>query len=121
VADNRGTLDVLALTELRESMGGDQEFLLELIDEFLEDAPRQLESLRVAATLGDAEAARRAAHTLKGNGRTFGAGAFASLCQQVEAAAGGGDPDFVIACIDEINESWERFRTELVAVRKGRG
>ena len=79
------------LGELRESVGDDPEFLAELVDDFLADAPAQLESLREAATSGDAAGARRAAHTLKGNSRTFGAGELASLCQEAETAAGEGD------------------------------
>ena len=61
------------LAELRESWAT-TEFLAELVDDFLADAPAQLQSLREAATSGDATRARRAAHTLKGNSRTFGAG-----------------------------------------------
>jgi HPt (histidine-containing phosphotransfer) domain-containing protein len=120
VADERGTLDVRTLTELRDSVGGDEDFLAELIDEFLEDAPTQLRSLREAATSGHAEAARRAAHTLKGNGRTFGATELASLCQEAEAAAGAGDVDAVLARVDEIDAGWDRVRLELVAFRDGR-
>lgn len=38
----RNALDLRTLGELRESVGGEQEFLAELIDEFVEDAPKQL-------------------------------------------------------------------------------
>ena len=69
----RSAVDNAVLGELRESVGDDPEFLAELVDDFLQDAPIQLESLREAATSGDAARAMRAAHTLKGNSRTFGA------------------------------------------------
>jgi HPt (histidine-containing phosphotransfer) domain-containing protein len=121
MGDERGTLDVGTLADLRDSVGGDSEFLAELIDELLADAPGQLATLRDAATSGDAEAARRAAHTLKGNGRTFGATALASLCQEAEAAATNGDIDAVLARVDEIAAEWERARAELVAWRNGGG
>ena len=101
-------------------MGDDPEFLAELINEFIADAPAQLESLREAATSGDAVRARRAAHTLKGNSRTFGAGELASLCQEAEAAAGAGDLDAVLARLDEIDREWAAVRTELLAFRDGR-
>jgi histidine phosphotransfer protein HptB len=109
---NTGTLD-----ELRDSVGGDSEFVGELVDEFLKDAPTQLQTLRAAAASGDADAARRAAHTLKGNGRTFGAGGLAALCQEAEAAAGAGDLDAVLSRIDEIDEEWGRVRAEVLALR----
>jgi len=87
----------------------------------LADAPGQLATLRDAATSGDAEAARRAAHTLKGNGRTFGATALASLCQEAEAAATSGDIDAVRARVDENAAEGELARAELVAWRNGGG
>lgn len=115
----RHALDVRTLDELRDSVGNDPDFLAELIDEFLADAPDQLATLREAATSGDAEAARRAAHTLKGNGRTFGATELASMCQEAEAAATAGDLGVVLARVDEIGAEWERARAELAAVRDG--
>ncbi len=113
-------LDMAVLSELRESVGDDPEFLAELIDDFVADAPAQLGSLREAATSGDAVGARRAAHTLKGNSRTFGAGPLASLCQEAEAAAGRGDLDAVLSRVDAIDQEWGRVRTELVALGDGR-
>jgi HPt (histidine-containing phosphotransfer) domain-containing protein len=119
MSDLRRALDDAVLSELRESVGDDPEFLVELIDDFLADAPVQLESLRGGATAGDAVLARRAAHTLKGNSRTFGAGELASICQEAEAAAGADDLDAVLARVDEIDREWARVRAELVALRDG--
>ena len=78
----QSALDNAVLDALRESVGDDPEFLAELIDTFVADAPGQLESLRGSAASGDTAGARRAAHTLKGNGLTFGARELASLCQR---------------------------------------
>jgi len=113
-------VDTAVLAELRESVGDDPEFLAELIDEFLADAPTQLGSLRDAAASGDATTARRAAHTLKGNSRTFGAADLGALCQEAEAAAESGDLAGVQARLDEIDAEWARVRGELVAIREGR-
>ena len=110
-------LDAQVLEGLVESVGGDRAFFTELIDEFLDDAPRQLQALRVSATAGDAETTRRAAHTLKGNGRTFGATELALLCQEVEAAAANGDLDVARSRIGEVDDAWERVRAALVAAR----
>jgi HPt (histidine-containing phosphotransfer) domain-containing protein len=116
----RSALDLATLRELRESVGDDPEFVGELIDDFLADAPAQIESLREAASSGDGARARRAAHTLKGNSRTFGAGELASLCQDAEAAATAGELDAVLPRLDEIDREWARVRAELVAWRDGR-
>ena len=94
--------------------GGD---VAELIDELLADAPIQLASLREATATGDAETARRAAHTLKGNGRTFGAAEFSSLCQEAEATAATGDLDAVAQRLDAIDASWEQVRAALETAR----
>jgi HPt (histidine-containing phosphotransfer) domain-containing protein len=81
-------LDGAALERLRESLG--DELLADLVSTFLEDAPVQLAALRDALAAGDAEAARRAAHTLKSNGATFGAERFAETCRSLEEMAKAG-------------------------------
>jgi HPt (histidine-containing phosphotransfer) domain-containing protein len=116
----QSALDNAVLDALRESVGDDPEFLAELIDTFVADAPDQLESLRVSAASGDTGGARRAAHTLKGNGLTFGAREFASLCQAAESAAGAGDLEAVLAQVGGIDHEWRRVQAELLAVRDGR-
>jgi HPt (histidine-containing phosphotransfer) domain-containing protein len=110
-------LDTQVLDDLRASLGGDQEFFAELVDELLEDAPRQLASLRASAAAGDADAARRAAHTLKGNGRTFGAPELSALAQELEAAAADGDLEAVSARLDDVERVWEDVSVALVSAR----
>lgn len=113
-------VDNAVLGALCESVGDDPGFVAELVDELLQDAPAQLESLRAAAASGDATAAGRAAHTLKGNGRTFGARELASLCQEAEGAAAAGDLDAVLSRLDGIDGEWRRVRAELLVWRDGR-
>lgn len=67
---------------LVDSAGAD--FMPELIDSFLEDAPQGLAALRSALAAGNAVAFRREAHSLKSNGVTFGATAFAELARELE-------------------------------------
>jgi HPt (histidine-containing phosphotransfer) domain-containing protein len=116
-----GAVDNAVLGALRESVGGDPEFLGKLVEKFLQDAPKQLESLREAASSGDATTARRAAHTLKGNSLTFGAGALASLCQDAETAASADNLAAVLPRLDEIDDEWSRVGAELVAWCEGLG
>jgi HPt (histidine-containing phosphotransfer) domain-containing protein len=79
-----------ALAELREMVGGDPEFLAELIDTFLDDGRKLVADMQTTAAAGDAPELRRAAHTLKSNCRTFGASALADLCQEIEEQAAAG-------------------------------
>jgi HPt (histidine-containing phosphotransfer) domain-containing protein len=115
-----GAVDDAVFGELRETVGDDPEFIAELVDEFLRDAPTQLESLREGATSGDAARATRAAHTLKGNSRTFGAMELASLCQEAEAAARLGDLEAVLSRVDAIDREWGRVRAVLLPLGDGR-
>ena len=100
-------------------MGNDEAFFAELVDELLADAPAQLETLASAAATGDAEGARRAAHTLKGNGRTFGAARLATLCQEAEAAGANGDLEAVRASLGDIETAWGEVESALIAARDG--
>jgi HPt (histidine-containing phosphotransfer) domain-containing protein len=82
-------LDDTALDSLRE-LGGD-EFLVEVIDTFLADAPTLMASLHASLERGDVEELRRAAHTLKSNGQTFGAASFSERCRELEEQARSGE------------------------------
>jgi len=119
MTEPRGTLDTTVLVALRESVGDDPAFLAELVGDFLADAPDQLAALRDATDSGDAPGAMRAAHTLKGNSRTFGATELGSICQDAEAAARAGDLDGVLARLDAIESEWRRVSAALVAWRDG--
>lgn len=78
-------------------IGDDADFLSEVIDTFLGDAPLQLEDMRTAAATGDAEWLMRAAHTLKSTSLNLGALSLASAASEVEASARTGVVDGVEA------------------------
>ncbi len=82
-----GELDPAAIEGLREIAG--DEFVADLVDTFRGEAPGLL------ATLGstDPEEVRRAAHTLKSNAATFGAGGLEALCRELEELAKTGSLD----------------------------
>jgi len=75
-------IDINTFNALKESTGDD--FIIELINTFLEDTPSQLEQLRNALAAQDAEAFRRAAHTIKSNAATFGAHQLAAQARELE-------------------------------------
>ncbi len=72
----------------RATAGAD--FVPELVDTFLADAPGMLGALRRALADDDAALFRRTAHSLKSNGNTFGAMRLGSLARELEL--GGLDP-----------------------------
>jgi CheY-like chemotaxis protein/HPt (histidine-containing phosphotransfer) domain-containing protein len=82
-----GAIDRRALERLADGVGGDDQFVTDLIAQFAEDAPGLLAAARAGLDRADAEAVRRAAHTLKSNAATFGAGALAERSRELEDAA----------------------------------
>ena len=83
-------IDEGALRGLLDDMGGDVEAVKELIQSFLEEAPRLLAQGRDGAAHGDAAAVQRAFHTLKGTAATFGATALSEHARALEHAARAG-------------------------------
>lgn len=68
---------------LKQMSGAD--FISELIDTFLDDAPKLAAQIRSALAAQDADAFRRAAHSLKSNAATFGALDLAGIAKGLEA------------------------------------
>jgi PAS domain S-box-containing protein len=109
------TLDDAALRNLRD-LGGD-EFLAEVVDAFLSDAPELMATLRRALEEQNAEELRRAAHTLKSNGTTLGAAQFAELCRTLEQRAKDGQFDGCSELIDRIEQEYRPLEESLAALR----
>ena len=79
---NPTTIDGETFSALRDTTGG--EFVRELIDTFLTEAPGMLSNLRDALDSGEADRFRRAAHSLKSNANTFGALNLGNLAKDLE-------------------------------------
>ena len=98
-------IDRDALRRLLEVIGGDPEDLQELVEEFETTTPGLLRSMQAAAAVdGDQQALRIVAHSLKANGRDFGAPRLADLCGALEADCRDGtvaDPSGRVAAIGE--------------------
>src|SRR5947207_14340151 len=76
------TIDLAAFEELKITAGAD--FVRELVETFLVEAPTMLADLRSSFAGNEAERFRRAAHSLKSNSNTFGATSLAALAKQLE-------------------------------------
>ncbi len=83
-------IDAATFAELLETVGGDRDFLAELVETYRADCPGLFAELRTAMASGDAAAARRAAHTLKSTSASLGALGLAGQCREIEAAAATG-------------------------------
>ena len=109
------TLDASAIESLRELDG--EEFLAEVIDTFLSDAPALVAALRTTYEEGDTEGLRRTAHTLKSNGQTFGAGRFSELCRELEQRARRDELDGTAELVDRIEREYAALEKTLAALR----
>ena len=76
------TIDRDTFRGLQDTAGA--EFVVELVDAFLEEAPIMFESMRSGIAERDADKFRRAAHSLKSNANTFGATSLAALAKDLE-------------------------------------
>ncbi|MBI3369416.1 MAG: Hpt domain-containing protein [Burkholderiales bacterium] len=75
-------IDLATFHELQATAGAD--FVTELVDTFLEEAPQMLAELEQALAAGAADRFRRAAHSLKSNSHTFGALSLGALARELE-------------------------------------
>jgi HPt (histidine-containing phosphotransfer) domain-containing protein len=110
-------IDRATFTELQDAAGA--EFVAELVDAFLEDAPALLGELRSASAATDADRFRRAAHSLKSNGQTFGASALAALARELELNGLAAEASADATAIDRIDAAFAQAAAELKGLRHG--
>ena len=104
-------IDITTFDELKQMSGA--EFINELIDTFLEDAPNLIEEIKSALTTNNVDSFRRAAHSLKSNAATFGAETLASLAKDLEML---GKENKLLETGDRLRaleEAYESVRREL--------
>jgi PAS domain S-box-containing protein len=113
-----GVLHPPALERLLDTIGDDPDLLRALIDTFLGDVPRLIDGARRGLQQGQADEVRRAAHTLKSNGATFGATSLSELSRELEALARSGALEGAADLTARIEAEYERVRIALATVRE---
>jgi HPt (histidine-containing phosphotransfer) domain-containing protein len=78
-------IDPATFEELKQMSGED--FINELIDAFLDDAPNMIQNMQSALDSKDVESFRRNAHSMKSNANTFGATELGALAKELEFMA----------------------------------
>lgn len=107
-------IDKPTFEELKQLSGVD--FINELIDAFLEDAPQMIQSMRCALDTQDVESFRRNAHSLKSNAHTFGAPELGILARELEFMAKENNLE-VGNRLAILNESFEKVADALRELR----
>ncbi|HEU5284185.1 MAG TPA: Hpt domain-containing protein [Burkholderiales bacterium] len=108
-AFDRAALDAIrALDE-----GGAAGLLQQVVQLYLESAPRLIAELRRAGADGDATAVRNAAHSLKSSSANVGAVRLAEMCKAIEHAARAGVLRGDLPSVEDIEREFEALRPAL--------
>ena len=107
-------IDKTTFEELKSLSGVD--FINELIDAFLDDAPNMIQAMRSALETKDADMFRRNAHSLKSNANTFGATELGELAKELELMARGNNLD-VGNRLETLENAFEKVADELRGLR----
>ena len=108
-------IDRATFEELKQLSGAD--FINELIDAFLDDAPNMLQNMQVALETKDVESFRRNAHSLKSNANTFGATELGILAKELEFMARENNLD-VGTRLESLKEAFDKVAEELKGMRE---
>jgi CheY-like chemotaxis protein/HPt (histidine-containing phosphotransfer) domain-containing protein len=98
---------------LLKRLGGNKRLAEKLVRGFLADIPSQLLSLRKHLDDGDATAARRQAHTLKGAAANLSAGSLRAAASDAEQAAMSGELNRLAELLPALEGEFERVKTTL--------
>ena len=112
-------IDVKVLQSFRDMVGENADLVLgEMIDCYLEDAPKLLQAIAVAITQGDARQLRQAAHTLKSSSITLGATTLSQLCKELEVISRTGHTEGELDKVPLLEAEFERVKAALQIQRQ---
>jgi HPt (histidine-containing phosphotransfer) domain-containing protein len=94
-----------------------EEFLVELIEVYLEDTPKRLVELRRALETGDTPALTREAHTIKSSSANLGAMKISEIAKELENAGRVGATKQLAESVVRTEAEFELVRAALEALR----
>ena len=107
-------IDRATFNELKQMSGAD--FINELIDAFLDEAPMMIQNMHIALDTIDVESFRRNAHSLKSNANTFGATELGVLAKELEQMAKENNLE-IGTRLEILKESFSKAAEELKGMR----
>jgi HPt (histidine-containing phosphotransfer) domain-containing protein len=114
-APTGSTIDRATFEALKETTGA--EFVLELVDTFLQEAPAMLDELRSTLAAKVAEKFRRTAHSLKSNSNTFGALTLGAMARELELGGLAKASESGAQRLDALAQEYSRVATALTELR----
>ena len=94
-----------------EEFEGDKEFLMEVIDSFLEKVGTQTETIRQAISNGDSEIVRREAHSIKGGAANLTADELSKVASELENSGKSGMLGESTVILDRLEKEFHRLDT----------
>ena len=110
-------LEAAVRSSLEKLTDGDRDFMLQIIDAFLADAPALLEKMQDGVSNGTAADLRLAAHSLKSNSADFGAVELRDLCRSGEMMGKDGNLTGAEALVSDAAAAYRHLARVLTALR----
>ena len=114
-APTGSTIDRATFEALKQTTGA--EFVLELVDTFLQEAPAMLDELRRTLAAKDADKFRRTAHSLKSNSNTFGALTLGAMARELELGGLAKASESGAQALDALAQEYSRVAAALKDLR----
>ncbi len=120
VADTTAAIDSSVFDDFRDldPGTGPNDFVPQLIDQYLVEATSSMTTVKRAAEQRDAPALKFASHSLKGMSGAVGARRLAAICQDIETLAGGSSLDGSLALVTALHTEFARV-CEALHVERG--
>jgi len=113
VTDEAPILDQSVVDELRDSVGGDEEFIADLVSTYVSEGSGHFAAMQAAADEGDAAAIVRPAHTLKSSSAALGAMRLSAIARDIEMAGRAGTTEGLSERVTEARQAWDDTLKEM--------
>jgi CheY-like chemotaxis protein len=111
---SQSVIDSTVIQGLKD-MGGEDgdEILAEIIDSYLEDAPKRLQAIKAAIAGSNPKALNQSAHALRSISAAVGAIRVAQICGEIETIGGIGSTVMANGYISELEGEYKQVQTAL--------
>lgn len=110
-------VDRLTLENLLAMFNGDKAFVYQVLDTYLADGLRLLDTLQKSLAAGSAVDLQRAAHSLKSNSANVGALTLSSLSRELEELSRQGNLNDAPALLAQLTSEFQLVQAELQKIR----
>ena len=110
--------DANALGQYIDLLGAEsKEFILDIVDTFLDDSPKQFAQLDQSIATQDSVTFHRAAHTLKSSLKIIGAVEMADACLKLENIGASGKLENVEKILTDLKNDYSALESELANMK----